>query len=748
MSGQEYISIEGAYENNLKHISLKIPKKKITIFTGVSGSGKSSLVLDTIAASSRRELNETFPSFVQQYLPKYGRPHVGKIENMPVAIVIDQKKPASNARSTVGTYTDIYSLLRLLFSRVGKPFVGYSDTFSFNHPLGRCTRCDGLGEVRELEVHKLVDFNKSLNDPDVIHYAAFQPGEWRWIRYAHSGLFDLGKKIRDYSPEELELFLYSPQIRLKNPPSNWPKTAKYEGLVTRMYRSIINSEEGKLHQKLLDPMVTMGVCPDCKGARLNPTVLSCRIGGKNIAEVTAFSIPEILGWLKEISDPLGADLQQVLSVRLSALTEIGLGYLTLDRGMGTLSGGEAQRCKIAKYINSGLSDILYVLDEPSVGLHSHDIHLLKESVRRLRDHGNTVLLVEHHKEMIQIADHIVDMGPGSGMEGGNILFEGNYEALLKSDTQTGRMISENLPFKSKVRIPGDWFTLEHAREHNLQDLSVRFPLGVMATIAGVAGSGKSSLMHCFSQAYPEEVIYISQKSIGISLRSTPATYLGVADDIRKLFAQKSGAGISMFTFNGKGGCPVCHGKGVIVSDMAFMDSIETVCEACEGLRYSQEALQYAVDGLNIAEAMDLTVRKASLRFAGTTIERKLKPLLLVGLGYLHLNQALSTLSGGELQRVKLASYLDSRGKVFILDEPTDGLHIKDIRHITELLDSMVEQGNSIFLIEHNLDVLKASDYVIELGPGGGQTGGKLLFSGIPRDILSCPQSVTALYLRE
>lgn len=748
MSGQEYISIEGAYENNLKHISLKIPKKKITIFTGVSGSGKSSLVLDTIAASSRRELNETFPSFVQQYLPKYGRPHVGKIENMPVAIVIDQKKPASNARSTVGTYTDIYSLLRLLFSRVGKPFVGYSDTFSFNHPLGRCTRCDGLGEVRELDVHKLVDFNKSLNDPDVIHYAAFQPGEWRWIRYAHSGLFDLDKKIRDYSPEELELFLYSPQIRLKNPPSNWPKTAKYEGLVTRMYRSIINSEEGKLHQKLLDPMVTMGVCPDCKGARLNPTVLSCRIGGKNIAEVTAFSIPEILGWLKEISDPLGADLQQVLSVRLSALTEIGLGYLTLDRGMGTLSGGEAQRCKIAKYINSGLSDILYVLDEPSVGLHSHDIHLLKESVRRLRDHGNTVLLVEHHKEMIQIADHIVDMGPGSGMEGGNILFEGNYEALLKSDTQTGRMISENLPFKSKVRIPGDWFTLEHAREHNLQDLSVRFPLGVMATIAGVAGSGKSSLMHCFSQAYPEEVIYISQKSIGISLRSTPATYLGVADDIRKLFAQKSGAGISMFTFNGKGGCPVCHGKGVIVSDMAFMDSIETVCEACEGLRYSQEALQYAVDGLNIAEAMDLTVRKASLRFAGTTIARKLKPLLLVGLGYLHLNQALSTLSGGELQRVKLASYLDSRGKVFILDEPTDGLHIKDIRHITELLNSMVEQGNSIFLIEHNLDVLKASDYVIELGPGGGQTGGKLLFSGIPRDILSCPHSVTAPYLRE
>ena len=389
MAGTEYIVIKGAYENNLKHVSLQIPKKKITIFTGVSGSGKSSLVLDTIAATSRRELNETFPSFVQQYLPKYGRPHVDKIENMPVAIVIDQKKPTANARSTVGTYTDIYSLLRLLFSRIGSPHVGYSDTFSFNHPQGRCTRCDGLGEVRELDVHKLVDFDKSLNDPDVIHYAAFQPGEWRWIRYAHSGLFDLNKKIKDYTPEELKLFLYSPQIKLKNPPSNWPKTAKYEGLVTRMYRSIINSEEGKLHQKLLEPMVTMGVCPDCCGTRLNPTVLTCRIRGKNIAEVTQLPIPEILIWLEGITDSLAGDLKQVLQTRLTALLEIGLGYLTLDRGMGTLSGGEAQRCKIAKYINSGLSDILYVLDEPSVGLHSHDIHLLKESVRKLRDHGNT-----------------------------------------------------------------------------------------------------------------------------------------------------------------------------------------------------------------------------------------------------------------------------------------------------------------------------------------------------------------------
>lgn len=750
-SAAEYIVVEGADENNLKHLSLRIPKKQITVFTGVSGSGKSSLVLDTIAAKSRRELNETFPSFVQQYLPKYGRPHVERIENLPVAIVIDQRKPAPNARSTVGTYTDIYALLRLLFSRVGKPFVGYSDTFSFNHPQGRCTRCDGLGEVTELDVHKLVDFDKSLNEEGVIHYVAFRPGEWRWIRYACSGLFDLDKKIRDYSPDELELFLYSPQIRLKNPPAEWPKTAKYEGLMTRMYRSIIHSEEGKLHRKLLDPMTTRGICPDCKGSRLNPTVLSCRIEGKNIAEVTALAVPEMIRWLEHITDPLAEDLKSALQGRLEALEEIGLGYLTLDRGMGTLSGGEAQRCKIAKYINSALSDILYVLDEPSVGLHSLDIHLLKNSVRKLRDHGNTVLLVEHHKEMIKIADHVVDMGPGSGMAGGSILYEGDYASLLRSGTETGNRITEKLPLKSVVRNPREWFYIEHACLHNLKDVSVNLPMGILVVVAGVAGSGKSSLMECFRQNFSEqrpgkEILYISQKNIGVSLRSTPATYLGVADDIRKIFGQRSGVGMSMFAFNGKGGCPVCGGKGVVVSDMAFMEAIETVCEACGGLRYSTEALQYKVDGYTIAEVMDMTVRRAAKQFAGTNIEKKLQPLLEVGLGYLHLNQALSTLSGGELQRMKLASYLGCEGEVFVVDEPTDGLHVKDIHQMIALFESMVERGNSIFLVEHQLEVLKAADYVIELGPGGGQMGGQVLFAGTPAEMLSCPSSVTASFL--
>jgi len=745
---QEYIEVRGATENNLKNVSVKIPKKQITVVTGVSGSGKSSLVLDTIAAKSRRELNDTFPSFVQQYLPKYGRPHVERVENLPIAIVIEQRKPASNSRSTVGTYTDIYSLLRLLFSRIGQPFVGYSDVFSFNHPMGSCPRCSGLGEIRELDIHKLVDFNKSLNDEDTIHYIAFGKGGWRWIRYAHSGLFDLDKKIKDYSPEELELFLNSPQIKLKNPPKNWPKTAKYEGLIPRMYRSIINSEEGLLHAKVLDPMLRMGKCPDCGGSRLNPTILSCKINGKNIADVCAMSISDAKTWMETIENPLAEDIKHNTIERLAALEEIGLGYLTLDRGVGTLSGGEAQRCKIAKYINSSLSDVMYILDEPSVGLHNHDILLMQKSVQKLKNHGNTVILVEHHKDMIQIADHIIDMGPGAGSAGGTVLFEGTYDELLKSDTLTGKMLRASKAMKPKVRQPKDWFLLEHANVHNLKDISVSLPLNVMTVIAGVAGSGKSSLMESFRNQYPtpEDVVYISQKNIGISLRSTPATYLEVADDIRKLFAKENKTKVELFSFNGKGGCPVCQGKGVIVSDMAFMDSIETVCEACGGLRYSNGVLSYKVHNLNIAEVMDLSAEKACELFSGTVIAEKLTPLLKVGLGYIHLNQSLSTLSGGELQRIKLASFLREKGKIFILDEPTDGLHLKDIDRLISLFDTMVEVGNTIILIEHNLEVLKSSDYVIELGPKGGDQGGRILFEGTPSEMLNAAKSVTRQYL--
>ena len=758
----QLIVVRGARENNLKNVSLSIPKHQITVFTGVSGSGKSSLVLDTIASKSRRELNDTFPTFVQQYLPKYGRPHVDAIENLPIAIVIDQRKPTQNSRSTVATYTDVAALLRLLFSRVGQPFVGYAESFSFNHPEGSCPRCSGLGEIRELDIHKLVDFDKSLNDEDTIHYIAFGKGGWRWIRYAHSGLFDLDKKIKDYTPEELDLFLNSPQIRLKNPPSNWPKTAKYEGLIPRMYRSIINSEVGLLHAAVLNPMLRMGRCPDCGGTRLSPRVLSCKIEGKNIADVSAMSITRLNAWIKGISAPLAADLKTAISARLTALEEIGLGYLSLDRGVGTLSGGEAQRCKIAKYINSSLSDVLYILDEPSTGLHDHDIELMRRSVRRLCDAGNTVLLVEHHRQMISMADHIVDMGPGPGAEGGRIIFQGSYQELLSSATATGRMLQSHSGYKPATRRPTGWLQLRDATLHNLQHVSIDLPLGVFAVVCGVAGSGKSSLMasvealpsaalHASAASPAAHIIYISQKNIGVSLRSTPATYMDVAPDIRKRFAKAHKMKEQYFTFNGRGACPVCGGKGVIVAEMAFMDNIETTCEACGGLRYSPEALQYKLDGadgqtLNIAQVFDLSVAQACRFFSHTVVCQKLQPLVDVGLGYLHLNQALSTLSGGELQRLKLASYLGRQGSFFIIDEPTDGLHLKDVHHLIALFERMVDSGNTVYVVEHNTEVIQSADYAIELGPGAGEQGGRILFAGPPADMLRSPLSVTAQYL--
>ena len=746
---QDMIHIYGATENNLKDVSLSVPKKQITVFTGVSGSGKSSLCLDTIAAESRRELNETFPSFVQQYLPKYGRPHVERIENLPVTIVIDQKKPAGNTRSTVGTYTDIYSLLRLLFSRVGKPFIGYSDSFSFNHPAGKCERCDGIGTVTELDIHKLVDFDKCLNDEDVIHFPTFTTGAWRWKRYAYSGLFDLNKKIKDYSEEELNLFLYSPQIRLKNPPSNWPKSAKFEGMFPRMYRSIITTKEGKRQQKVLDKMVSTFICPECRGARVNERVRSCLINGKNIAEVVDMPIPEAIDFVNGITDPLAVDIRRELLKRLSALKEIGLGYLSLSRITSTLSGGEAQRIKIAKYINSALTDMVYVLDEPSVGLHPRDITLLKKSLKRLRDHGNTIMIVEHHREVIAMADHVVDMGPAAGRHGGEIMFEGSYKELLDSDTITGRMLKYHSEIKKNIRIPSGYFVLKDASLHNLRHIDVELPLGVLCVIAGVAGSGKSSLMEQFMRKNDDlEIVSIRQKDIGINLRSTPATYLDISDPIRNLFAKANHVSNQIFSFNSKGACPACGGKGIIVSEMAFMESIETVCELCHGSRYNEETLQYRYKGKNIAEVMDMTVNEACEFFAEQDFLYALQSLQKVGLGYLHLNQAMTTLSGGELQRVKLASELKRKGAVFIIDEPTSGLHLDDVRKLMKLFNEMVDAGNSLFLIEHSLDVIKDADYVIELGPGGGMDGGDLLYAGTVEGMLTCEKSVTAPYIKD
>jgi len=740
------IKIVNANVNNLKNITVEIPKKKITVFTGVSGSGKSSLCIDTIAAESRRELNKTFPSFVQQYLPKYGRPNVERIDNLPVTIILEQKKPSANSRSTVGTYTDIHSLLRLLFSRVGEPFVGYSDVFSFNHPSGQCEKCDGLGEITELDIHKLVDFDKCLNDEGVINFPAFTTGAWRWKRYAYSGLFDLDKKIKDYTKEELELFLYSPQIKLDNPPSNWPKTAKYEGIYPRMYISIINQKEGKRHKKILDKMVTTMTCPKCKGTRYNEKIRSCKINGLNIADASSMSIPNALEFVSKIQHPLAKDLKDELYKRLLAMKNIGLGYISLDRGIGTLSGGEAQRMKIAKYINSALADMVYVLDEPSAGLHPHDINLLKDSLKMLRDKGNTILIVEHNRDIISLADHIVDLGPSGGSNGGKIMFEGSYRKLYESENLTGRLLRKKTPIKSSLRTPSGWLKIKNANLHNLKNINVNLPKGILTVIAGVAGSGKSSLMEFFEKEYNKNIIPIHQKSIGSNSRSTPATYLDIMDSIREIYAKENKVSKKLFSFNSKGACPACKGKGIIVSDMGFMDSIETVCDTCGGKRYSKEVLKYLYRDKNISEVMDMTVDESVNFFKEVDFTKKLKALQKTGLGYLRLNQSMSTLSGGEMQRVKLASNLNKKGSIFIIDEPTDGLHIKDVKKLINLFDSLIEKGNTLFVIEHNLDIIKNSDYIIELGPGGGSSGGKILFTGTPYEMLNSKESVTKFYL--
>ncbi|UXN02830.1 excinuclease ABC subunit UvrA [Bartonella sp. HY406] len=739
------INVVNATENNLKGVSVTIPKNVITVITGVSGSGKSSLVFDTIGAESRRELNETFPSFVQRYLPRYERPHVDIIENLPVTIIINQKRLGDNARSTLGTYTDIYTFLRLLFSRIGQPFVGYSDVFSFNHPKGKCVKCDGLGVYRNIILNKLVDFDKSLND-DAIDFPTFHPGAWRWKRYAYSGLFDLDKKISDYSPEELKLFLYSPQIKLKNPPEIWPVTAKFEGIVPRMERSIINSDEGKRHAKRVDEFVVEETCPACHGTRVNEKIQSCKINGLSISDMCLLPLTELLDFIEEIKHPLAGDIKIEIRNRLSALINIGLGYLTLSRATGTLSGGEGQRVKIARHINSALSDILYVLDEPSIGLHPKDIENLTKSLFHLKSRGNSILMVEHNPALIRIAEHIIDMGPGAGENGGQIVYQGSIDGLMKADTYTGKELRQTMPIKTNARTPTKWIELKDINFHNIQGLSVDMPLGVLTVICGVAGSGKSSLMDVLLRNITQPVIAISQKHIGISIRSTLSTYMDINDHIRKLFAQANDVDLAYFSYNSKGACPICKGKGVIVTDMSFMDDIKTVCESCHGARYNDKVLKYQYRGKNIAEVIAMSVTESIAFFSDEPFVVLLQALEKVGLDYIRLNQALSTLSGGELQRLKLASYLNKKGTLFVLDEPTVGLHMEDVKKLIKLFNQLVEDGNSVIIAEHNLSVIKQADWLIELGPEAGAKGGKIIYSGALKDIHNSTSSITRQFL--
>ena len=742
-----FIDVQDAQQNNLKSVSLRVPKYATTVFVGLSGSGKSSLVFDTIAAASRRELNETFPSFTQQYLPKYGQPHVKAIEHLPVAIVIAQQRLGKNARSTLATYTGIYSLLRLLFSRIGQPFIGYSDTFSFNLPQGMCPTCQGLGYVDDIDERQLIDPEKSLNQ-GAITFVSFSPDTWRWRRYATSGLFDDDKPIKDYTAAEYELLMHAPQQKLDHPGEGFPRTALYEGVVPRIRRSIIGKKEAQHHRDAIAAIVTRKPCPACHGTRLKPEVLTNQINGKNIAEVSAMDLKHCLAFLAAIDVPLAVDVVRELTTKIQSLVDIGLGYLTLDRGTSSLSGGEAQRIKIAKYLTSALVDMVYILDEPSVGLHPHDIQLIKRALTKLKDKGNTILIVEHNPAMFAFADYIVEMGPQAGAAGGQVTFTGTYPELLNSDTLTGRWLRRSHTWRTE-RVATGQIHLTHVQENNLHDVSVDVPLGIMTVISGVAGSGKSSLVTALKRKLHTDYIDLAQTPVGLNIRSTPATYLGILDNVRQLFGKANGVATSWFSYNGKGACPRCKGKGVTITNMAFMDPVVQTCELCHGQRYNETALSYSYHGKTIAEVLQLSVTAAKDFFKETPkVATQLNDLDRVGLGYLTLAQPLTTLSGGELQRLKLAVELGKKGTVYLLDEPTAGLHLQDTARLLKLFDELVAAGNSLIIIEHNLAVISQADWLIDVGPDAGRYGGQIMYSGTPRASVDIPTSRTGMALRE
>ncbi|HBK31932.1 MAG TPA: daunorubicin resistance protein DrrC [Porphyromonadaceae bacterium] len=746
---QQPITVRGAKENNLKNVSLRIPKKKITVFTGVSGSGKTSLVFETIAAESQRLLNETYDSFIRHRLQQYGKPDVESIANLPVSIMVNQKKIQGNARSTVGTVTDIYALLRILFSRIGHPFVGHSTLFSFNNPQGMCPVCEGLGKTNVVDIDELIDKDKSLNE-GAIHFPTFEPGGWRWTRYAYSGLFDNDKKIRDYSSEEWHNLLYADGIKLTDADPRFPKTGIYEGIIPRFERSFLKKESKEIGGKnaaRYREVVHQGPCPACHGARLNPQVLACKINGKNIAECCAMQIDDLRTFISTLQNESVAPLLEAIRANLDHLIAIGLGYLSLHRETASLSGGESQRIKLVRHVGSSLSDLLYVFDEPSVGLHPHDVHKLNRLLMELRDKGNTVVIIEHDPDVIAIADHIVDMGPGAGEKGGRVIYEGDYAGLLKAQTPTARYLNQKRSLKTHYRQAAGHLTLRGASLHNLKDLSLQIPTEVVTVITGVAGSGKSSLIQSLIQQHPD-IVVVDQSALRGSKRSNVATYTGISDYIRTLFAQANRVKASLFSRNSEGACPECKGTGILTTDLAFLDAVEVRCEHCHGSGYKPEVAQYKLKGKRVTDIMAMTVSEAHAFFDEPEIARPLTRLCEVGLEYLTLGQSLDTFSGGERQRLKLAAELGKRGNGYVFDEPTTGLHGADISKLTALFDKLADLKNTVVIVEHNMDVLLRADWIIDMGPGAGKDGGEIIFEGIPSDLLNKRRSLTGQHLKK
>lgn len=744
---QEKIIIRGLRQNNLKDVALDVPKGKIVVFTGVSGSGKSSIVFDTIAAESQRQMNETYTAFMRGRLPKYEKPKVERIENLSASVIVDQSRLGGNARSTVGTISDMYAALRLLYSRIGTPYAGTASYFSFNDPNGMCKTCAGIGKVMDLDIEKFIDPEKSWNE-SMLSLAGYGVGNYYWKKYTSSGLFDLDKKYKDYTEEEQNLLLYGSRI-----PGGERVDKGVEGIKNQFQRLCLmkGAEEQKdATLKKMNRFMIEEVCPDCGGRRLNPKTLSCKVAGYSIDEMCAMEFSKLVEVLKTIDDKRVTTVIDTLIATLTRMIDIGLHYLSMDRESSTLSGGEAQRLKLVRYMGSSLTGMTYIFDEPSTGMHPRDVHRMTRLLQSLRDKGNTVLVVEHDKDVISIADEVIDVGPLAGKNGGQILFQGSYEKLLLSGTRTGEAMKHVIPIEENPRIPSNYLPVQNASIHNLKNISVDIPLDVLTVVTGVAGSGKSSLIRdVFAKEYEDRVVLVDQSPITATGRSTPVTFLSIFDEIRKVLAAENGVNASLFSFNSKGACPVCKGRGVIVTELVFMDPVTTVCEACEGKRYSKEALSYLYRGKNIVEILALSAADArEFFYDNKKICKVLDAMIEVGLPYLSLGQPLSTLSGGERQRLKLAKYLDKKGNIYVLDEPTTGLHASDVEKIMELLDNLVSRGNTVIVIEHNLDVMKQADYLIDVGPDGGTSGGEIVFTGTPKEMAEKAETITAKYLRK
>jgi excinuclease UvrABC ATPase subunit len=773
---QDLIRVHGTRVNNLKDVHVEIPKRRLTVFTGVSGSGKSSLVFGTIAAESQRLINETYSAFVQGFMPTLARPEVDVLEGLTTAISVDQQRLGTDPRSTVGTATDSGAMLRILFSRLGKPHVGSPNAFSFNVPSvrasgsitvergagktveksftrtgGMCPRCEGRGTVSDIDLTQLFDESKSLAD-GALAVPGYTPGGWNYRLYSASGLLDPDKPIRKYTKTERHDFLHHEPVRMKIAGINMT----YEGLIPRVQRSMLSKDLDGLQPHIrgfVDRAVTFTVCPECDGSRLSKAARSSKIDGLDIAQVCAMQISDLAEWVGALKQPSVAPLLASLGEALESFVEIGLGYLSLDRASGTLSGGEAQRVKMVGHLGSSLTDVTYVFDEPTVGLHPHDIQRMNELLLRLRDKGNTVLVVEHKPEAITIADHVIDLGPGAGSAGGSVCFEGTVEGLRASDTLTGRHLDDRASLKESVRAPSGVLEVRGASTHNLQSVDVDIPLGVLVVITGVAGSGKSSLIHGSITGRRDEVVTVDQTAIKGSRRSNPATYTGLLDPVRKAFAKANGVKPALFSANSEGACPACNGAGVIYTDLAMMAGVATTCEECDGKRFDASVLEYRLAGKDISEVLAMSVNEAEAFFgagdADTPAAHKvLERLADVGLGYVTLGQPLTTLSGGERQRLKLASHMvekrSGQAEIYVLDEPTSGLHLADVEQLLDLLDRLVDAGKSVIVIEHHQAVMAHADWIVDLGPGAGHEGGRLVFDGTPAELLAEWKRISSL----